>query len=226
MAGDAATAVLFFQHAFERKRDNENYLKCFLAALNITDPAAASNRADEILRDHARHSPSIIVAATCVQLNAAFADAGTQNGRRVFEKVEPIVKTAVSRLESQEPASLDRSSYVTALGLLGIGNQVLGKLDAALEFYSRGLLLDPYNDSLLVARGLLLYGRSPQAISDLEAAIGTGTVLVWPYVSLAHHNLRNGRFDESRRLCERALGMSGPAAVMQRGLRMDGDCAG
>ena len=101
-----------------------------------------------------------------------------------------------------------------AIALLGFGCEFLGNWQAAQDFYSRGLQLDPYNDALLVARGILLYGTGPQAIADLEMAVRTGSSLIWPYVFLAHYNLRTRHFEECRRLCERVLGMNGSTAVM------------
>ena len=132
----------------------------------------------------------------------------------MFERLEPILANALARFEQQDPGTIDQSSYVMTLALLGFGYEFLGKWQAALEFYSRGLQLDPYNDALLVARGVLLYGTSPRAIADLETALRTGSPLIWPYVFLAHHYLLNGRFEECRKLCERALGMKGSPAVM------------
>jgi tetratricopeptide (TPR) repeat protein len=134
--------------------------------------------------------------------------------RRVLELLEPIHKSTLAKFDQQDPSEFDRSSYVMALALLGFGYEFLPRWQAALELYSRGLQLEPYNHSLLVARGILLYGTSSRAVTDLEMAIRAGSPLIRPYVFRAHHNLLNGRFDEYRKLCERALSMNGSAAVM------------
>ena len=66
-------------------------------------------------------------------------------------------------------------------------------------------LLLPRNEALLVARGTLRYGVDPLAADDFEQAIRYGSTTVWPYYFLAHHHLVNNRFDQCRRMCERAL---------------------
>jgi tetratricopeptide (TPR) repeat protein len=212
-AGDAATAALFYEHASKREHDNEKYLAMFLYALGVADPAAAKKRADEILREYAKYSPLVISRAADIQFMSA-RTVSEGEARRVFESLEQALKSTIAKLEKQRLSEVDRSSYVTMLALLGFGYEFLGRGQAALEFYSRALQLDPYNDALLIARGILLYGTSPRAITDLELAIRSGSPLVWPYVYLAHHSLLHGRFEDCRRLCERALSMSGSAAVM------------
>jgi tetratricopeptide (TPR) repeat protein len=212
-AGDPATAALFYEHAFNSQRDNENYLAMFLYALNIADPAAARKHAAEILQEPEKYSPVVVARAADIHFMAARTASETE-AQRVFAFLEPILKNTVSRFEQQDPSKIDHSSYVMTLGLLGFDYEFLGKWQTALEFYSRGLQLDPYHEALLVARGILLYGTSPRAITDLEMAISTGSHLIWPYFFLAHHHLLNGRFEECRKLCERALSMDGSAAVM------------
>src|ERR1019366_7406551 len=86
-------------------------------------------------------------------------------------------------------------------------------MQAALKYYAEGLQADPDNDGLLVARGMLLYGTSLRAEADFELAIRRGSPVIWPYFFLAHHFLVNGRFQECRMLCERALEMPGSDAV-------------
>ncbi len=51
-AGDPATAALFFEHASKLDSDNEVYLAMFFHALSLADPAAASQRANETLREY------------------------------------------------------------------------------------------------------------------------------------------------------------------------------
>src|SRR4051812_23789023 len=86
-------------------------------------------------------------------------------------------------------------------------------MQAALEYYSRGLRADPYNDGQLVARGMLLYGSSPRAVTDFELAIRNRSPVVWPYFFLAHHYLLSGRFEECRSMCELASRMPATDAV-------------
>ena len=51
-AGDPATAAVFFEHASKLDQDNEIYLAMFLHALSLADPAAARQRADQILLEY------------------------------------------------------------------------------------------------------------------------------------------------------------------------------
>jgi tetratricopeptide (TPR) repeat protein len=210
-AGDPATAALFFEHASKLQPANEHYLAMFLYALNIADPAAARKRADEILQAHSTYSPAVVTRAADIQLwwARALSDA---EGKQVFERLVPILKNALVRFDQQE--SLDPSPYVETLALLGFGYEFVGQSQTALEFYSRGLQIEPDNDALLVARGTLLYGTDQRALVDFETAIQIGSPLIWPYVFLAHHNLQSGRLEESRELCEKALRMNGSPAVM------------
>lgn len=212
-AGDPGTAALFYEHAFNRQRDNENYLAMFLYALNIADPAAARQRAEEILQEHGKYSPVVVSRAADIMFMSARTTSETES-HRVFHLLEPILKSTLARFDQQDLSKIARPSYVTTLALLGFGYEFLGKSQAALELYSQGLQLEPDNDALLVARGILLYGTSPRAFTDLERAVRTGSPLIWPYVFLAHHNLLTGRFEECRKLCERALCMNGSAAVL------------
>ena len=108
---------------------------------------------------------------------------------------------------------MDRSSYVTTIALLGFAHEFLGNTKLALENYSRGLHIDPTNDGLLVARGILLYGTSERAITDFEMAIRHRSPVVWPYFFLAHDNLLHNRFKECQRLCEMALDIPTSDAV-------------
>ena len=88
----------------------------------------------------------------------------------------------------------DKSTVVTALSLLGFGYEFLGRLKEALELYSLVLEIEPNNDAILVSRGILLYGVSPQSIADLERAIKLASPLIWPYAFLAHNALRTQRY--------------------------------
>jgi tetratricopeptide (TPR) repeat protein len=212
-AGDPGTAALFLEHAFKLQPDNENYLALFLNAQNIADPAAARKFAEEILQEYAKYSPIVVSHAADIKFMSALTTSETEE-RQVFERLEPILRSTVARFEKQDLSQFDRSSFVRTLALLGFGYEFLGRMQDALELYTRGLQLEPNNDGLLVARGILLYGTSIRAISDFERAIKYGSPLIWPFVFLAHHNLVNGRFQECRKLCERVLSMNGSAAVM------------
>ena len=58
-------------------------------------------------------------------------------------------------------------------------------------------------NSDFVARGILLYGSSPCAVTDFEQAVTLGSPVVWPYLFLARHYLITNRFEQCRSMCER-----------------------
>ena len=68
------------------------------------------------------------------------------------------------------------------LGLTALATcyREIGDNQRAYGYYSRAIQLDPSNDALLTARGMLMYGPDPNATADFEQAIRLGTPLVWP----------------------------------------------
>ncbi|MHB1423788.1 MAG: tetratricopeptide repeat protein [Gemmataceae bacterium] len=211
-AGDPETAALFYRHAYKLEPANGIYQAMALYCLNLVSPSAALKEATEILKDHEKFSPSGIARAADITFMAARLKSDT-DANRVFQQLEPILTNTIARMQRGDPNEIDRSTYVTLLSLLGFGYEFLGKTQVALQLYSDALRIEP-NDALYVARGMLLYGTSAQAITDFETAMQHGTPLVWPYVMLAHHHLLTGRFEESLRLCEQAIRIGGSATVM------------
>jgi tetratricopeptide (TPR) repeat protein len=212
-AGDPETAALFYGHAYELEPTNGNYQAMALYSLNIADPPAALKEAENILTDYEHSSPVGVARAADIVLMSARLKSETE-ANHLFAQIEPILKNTLVRMRGADPSNIDRSTSVTLLSLLGFGYEFLGKAQAAWELYSEALQLDPRNDALYVARGMLLYGTSTRAIADFESAIQCGTRLVWPYVMLAHHHLTSGRYEECRKLCERVLGIGGSAAMV------------
>jgi tetratricopeptide (TPR) repeat protein len=211
-AGDPHAAALFYEHAASLQPDNGNYLAIFLHTLDVVDPAAARQRAEEILREPDRFSAVAVVRAADVESKAARA-LPEVDAAQLFRQLIPVLQGALARIEEGDESGIDRASYAMATALLGFSHEFLGETQPALDFYSRGLAAQPDNDGLLVARGILLYGSSPRAIHDLEAAARQGSPLIWPYFFLSHHYLVSGDFDRCRILCERAMDMAGSGAV-------------
>ncbi len=81
-------------------------------------------------------------------------------------------------------------------------------LRAALRLYNRGIAANPRNDALLVARGILQYGKSDGAIRDFRLAIQLESPLVWPSFFLGHHYLTNGQYKDCLKVCKQALNKS------------------
>ncbi len=75
------------------------------------------------------------------------------------------------------------------------------------------IALNPRNDEILVARGILGYDAIRTSIADFEQAIKLRSRIVWPYFYLAHHYLANSRFEECRSMCERARHMPAPVRI-------------
>jgi tetratricopeptide (TPR) repeat protein len=211
-AGDAGTAVLFYEHALRLQPDNGNYLAIFLHALDVVDPAAARQRGEEILRDPDRFPPVAVVRAADVVFKAARA-LPEVDATELFRRLIPVLQGALARIEAGDESGVDHSSYAMAVSLLGFSYEFLGETQLAASYYTRGLAAQPQNDGLLIARGILLYGSSPRAITDLELAVRQGSPVIWPYFYLAHHYLVNGDFQRCRMLSERAMEMPGSAAV-------------
>lgn len=210
-AGDRATAALFFQHAYKLDPNNLSNAAMFLSSLSSADPGAALVEAEKILHDHRKVSPVIYVRAAEIKLMSArlLSDA---EGNRIFAQLEPGLKDAMYVAE-HEPKKIDATTVVMALGLLAFGYEFQDRWQDAVDHYTTALQIDPDNDGLLVARGMILYGSHNQAIKDLERAVQLDSPLIWPYAMLAHHALNTHRYKECIRLCEQALMKKGSAAV-------------
>ncbi len=210
-AGDPATAALFFQHAHKLNPENPSYLAMFLHALSLAAPPAALAEAEKILRDYRRFSPIAYVRAADIKLMSARLLSDVE-GNQILQAIEPVLKEAL-RVANDEPKKIDATTVVMALGLLGFGYEFLARWQDAIDHYSMALRIDPDNDGLLVARGILLYGVHYQAIVDLEAAVRLGSPLIWPYTFLAHHALMTHRYLECIKLCDKALEKEGSTQV-------------
>jgi tetratricopeptide (TPR) repeat protein len=205
-AGDPETAVLFYEHAARLDPENGNYLAVLLHALDIVDPVKAQWRAEEIIQNAESYPPAAVVRAADVTLSASRTKPEAE-AVPMFRRLIPVLDRAVSRIEAGDEGGVDRSVLCMAVGLLGFYHEFLGDTQKAIENYTRGLQADPHNDALLVARGILLYGSNPRAITDFELAIQDHSPVVWPYFYLAHHYLISGRFEECRWMCEQASRM-------------------
>ena len=212
-AGDADTAAIFYRHAYEL--DHERQLSrdgpLLLKRRRPIGRLAGSHRDPEGSREIL---PRLSSAGSGHHVNVCSAEIRNRSRSDV-----PPIGTDSGKHDRPDgkgdPNELDRTTYVTLLSLSGFGYEFLGNTQAALAPYLAALQIEPTNDALYVARGMLLYGTSARAITDLEIAMQYGTSLVWPYVMLAHHHLLAGRFEESR-LREQAIRLGGSAAVMSQ----------
>ena len=134
-------------------------------------------------------------------------------GANVLRQVIPVLERILPKIQAGDESGVDLNVYSMVVGMLGFCQQHLGNASAALDYYSRGLQIDPYNNELLLARGMLLYGSSPRSISDFTVVAQRGSEVVWPYLFLAHDHLIKGRFEECRKMSERAMRRSGSSAI-------------
>jgi tetratricopeptide (TPR) repeat protein len=211
-SGDPETAALFFGHASHLELQNGSYLACYLHSLQLVNPAEASGRSEEILHDADNYPPIVVWRAADIVFKVIRQSVSVKTAFRI-QTLVPVLERALARIE-EDADNPDRSTFGSTTGLLGFCHELLGNMQAAIGCYSRGLQVDPNNDGLLVARGILLYGSSPRAITDFELAVMNGTPLTLPYYCLAHHYLISRRFKDCLAMCERASRMPMPNTMM------------
>ncbi len=201
-AGDPPTAMVFFRHAADLATDNPHYASLYLHTLHAVHPRQANERAEAILLQQPPAAPSLIVKAAEIRLLST----------RELPDVDarPIVQDLIDRLvpivnSSNGSGGAEGSIDAMGLALVALCYDRLGDVSASLTYYNRGIAATPRNDALLVARGILRYGREPEALSDFEAAIRLNTPLVWPFFFLAHRSLIDNRFEECLRSATRGV---------------------
>jgi tetratricopeptide (TPR) repeat protein len=210
-AGDAATAVVFLEHACRLDPANDNYRAIWLYFLKTADPARAIPEAQKVLDENERHSPVAIVYAAEIAFGPTLKTPGPDTVR-MCQQLIPILERTLAWMNTTDDVDGPALKGMV-LSLLASCYEHVGDSRAAYNYYSRAIQQDPTNDALLVARGRLVYGANPQAIVDFEQAIQLGCPLVWPYFFLAHHYLGSSRFDDCRLMCERALRKPAPPRV-------------
>ncbi|MDZ4685663.1 MAG: hypothetical protein SH850_11410 [Planctomycetaceae bacterium] len=211
-AGYSEVASVFYEHAAESDPENVNYRAIYMHALAVSNPDAARKLANAILEDDEKNAPVVVARAADIRFNET-KTASDAASAQLYRELIPILAKNMTRIEEDEGTASRASAYAMTVALLGFCHEFLGNTGAAVNCYSRGLHTNPDNDGLLVARGILLYGASPHAISDLERAAGLGSPVVWPYLYLAHHYLISGQFERCRMMCETGLRMPGSDAA-------------
>lgn len=207
-AGDKAVAAIFFDHAWRLDPSNENMRAGYLNCLMWTDYAEASKIAEEISKEVDKHIPNLVIQAAEV-LFAHTQFISDQDAvpiyRRLVGILTPLLTRAKDEKGQEHPSQVSR-----ILLLLATSHRWLGDTKEAFHYYSLAIALEPWNDALFVARGMIVYGMNPSAIDDFEEAIRLDSPLVWPYFYMAHSLLAQNRFEECRRMCERALDRPAP----------------
>jgi tetratricopeptide (TPR) repeat protein len=213
-AGDYATAALFFEEAARLAPDNENYAAMHLFSLARSNLPAALPRMQEILANDEGHAPVVVVRAAEIRFLST-QNTSDVDVRPILQELIRVLERTLRRLQSREArqSSAYDSTYTMATVLLGFCYHHLGDSHTAVRYYNEGVAVAPNHDAVLVARGILCYGVSPMAIQDFEQAARLNSPMIWPYFFLAHHYLLRDRFDECRKMCERALGMSASGTI-------------
>ena len=211
-AGDPATASLFYGHAADLEPQNGNYL----ASPSIPSIWRVPRRPPDVPRVSSlatsRYAPAAVVRACHIALEAT-RSVPEAAAAALCRRLIPILERTLVRVEADNENGVDLPVYAMTIGLLGFLHEFLGDNQTAVQCYSRGLQLDPNNDALLTARGILLYGSNPLAVVDFELASKRDCPVAWPYFYLAHHYLASGRFKECRAMCERAAHLPAPDSV-------------
>jgi tetratricopeptide (TPR) repeat protein len=208
-AGDKAVAAIFFDHAWRLDPSNENMRAGYLNCLKWTDYAEASKIADEILKESDKHIPNLVIQAAEVLFGHTKA-ISEQDAAPIYRRLVGILTPLLGRAKDEK--GLEHPSQVSMiLLLLATCHRWLGDTKEAYHYYSLAIALEPWNDALFVARGMIVYGMNPSAIGDFEEAIRLDSPLVWPYFYMAHYLLVQNRFEDCRRMCERGLGRPAPA---------------
>jgi len=205
-------ATVFLEHASACEPANGNYRALYLIALSQFDAEAARTHARSILADPEDWAPVVVVRAADVVLGQ-LQDMSVAESVASSRLLIPALENAVSRLEHDGDSAAPVSIYAHCVTLLGMCYELQGDVNAATDWFTRGLQHSPDNDRLLTARGILFYGKEQGAIADLERAVNVGSRLVWPYLFLAHHFLSVREFDRARAMCESGLKMEGSATA-------------
>jgi tetratricopeptide (TPR) repeat protein len=214
--GNPDVAAMFFGHASESDPEHANYRANYLRALAESDPDDARKLARDILADDENQAPVLVAQAANIRLQETKTTLKAES-YQLYRKLIPILDRNKARLEKDEGNAFQNLAYLMTVSLLGFCYEDLGDAGAAVNSYSLGLKVDPNNDGLLVARGILQYGTSPiMAISDFDQAVKLNSSVVWPYLYLSHHYLITTGFDECRIMCELGLRMQGSDAAKSR----------
>ena len=193
-----ALALPFFQRAAELDPINQNYAYLVINEFSKVNFIAALDLAEQIIKEPDSHHSRVVLKA----LELVFYAIKDQSEEASRPKREALISVFDETIFRMETAGETGSQLAMAFALAGLCYESQDQPDQALTYYDRGLSIVPANEALLVARGILLYGRdTKRAVHDFAQAISNGTHLVWPYFFLAHHSLIQDRYEDALRYC-------------------------
>jgi len=201
--GEPAASLPFVEFASRLEPENGAYQATLLYALRGVYPDEALTRAKLVLREAEANSIAGVVYAADIVLES-LKDCSSIDFATDIQNVIQVVELAMYRIEDADDGEIS-PLYSMIYSILATSYQEIGDSRKAYEFYSRAIRLNPRDDMLLSACGILTYGTDPNATRDFEEAIRLKSNLIWPYLYLAHHHLVNNRFEECRVICEQAL---------------------
>lgn len=204
-AGEPSIAASFFAWAAKEEPSNEIFAFYELDQLSKSDPAAALAIAKTIVADENESRAAVILKAAEL-VSASTRDMSLAEANPILNRLSALLERAAIQLQTDGAESLNRQLYAGLLGLAGICRYRLGDIIAAANLFDRGLRVHPASHGLLIARGILQYGRnSKQAIGDFQQAIALGAKNFWPLFYLAHYRLKRGDFVECLNACNQSL---------------------
>lgn len=211
-AGNAEIAVEFYRHAAELCPDS--YMPgIYLSALARVDGAKAAAEAWRVLDAGGRFAAAVRIQAAYVVLIATRSNSNTL-AQTAEEVLIPLLKVAIEDLEHKDE-SIEGAMEMATL-LLGVAYQRSGSENDAYDAFSRGLHACPRSAPLLTLRGLLMYGRSADAIDDLLAASRLPAETAWPSFCLAHHYLVTNDFAACRAMCIQAIKLAHTSVMLSK----------
>jgi tetratricopeptide (TPR) repeat protein len=208
--GDKQVAVVFYDHANRLEPGNQGIQAAFLNVLKWTDWSRAMQLAEAVLAESDKLAPHLVVQAVEVLYGRA-TSLSEHDAVPIYRRLIGILTPLLERT-SRGP-TLESAPVSMIVLRLATCHRWLGEIPSAYHYYSLAIALEPWNAAILVARGIIVYGTDPAAISDLEQAIKLESPIVWPYFCVAHYLLTHGRFEDCRRMCEQALGKPAPERI-------------
>ena len=202
--GEHSIAASYFAWAARMEPNNEVFAFYELDQLSQADPARALSQATRILADEKETRPAVVLKAAELVADST-KNSPLERAEPVLKQLADLLETAAIQLQTNGAESLHRQVFAGLTGLAGICRYRLGDVNAAADLFDRGLRVHPSSNALLIARGILQYGRnSKQAVSDFQQANALGAKNFWPLFYLAHYRLKRGDFVECLNACNQA----------------------
>ncbi|MBL8819393.1 MAG: hypothetical protein JNL58_25400 [Planctomyces sp.] len=204
-AGEPLAASDFFLRAADLYPSNTNFRVMWLTALAKGNPAAAKNESSRILGSPSGFPPKLVYKAADIAF-AATRELEPGLASRQTEELIPVFEETILRLKISGEGTEDPSVLAGAISLLGFCYEHIGEDQKAIKCFNEGLSMFPDNDALRVARGIHFYGTdNEKSVADFTEAVRLHSVLVWPYLFLAHQSLIKGEMQDCLKYSTEAL---------------------